>query len=157
MTSLHAVQTEPADYISATEVASLIRRDLKAAYPGVKFSVRSRYFSMGSSVDIGWTDGPVTSDVDATIADYCAQGFDGMTDSTTNSGPVRLADGRLVRISAWISTHRDVSASLRARVATWFHRRFDGGYVGNVEQEINSAAWRAYVVNDCLIVRKEEN
>lgn len=147
--------TERAEYLDVAELAAIIRRDLKATFPGVAFKVRSSRFSMGSSVHVSWTDGPLSADVDATIDRYDAQGFDGMTDSQTNSGPVRLDDGRLVHVHSWIHAQRHVSDALRARVAAWFDRHFDGGYNGNREQEINHRAWFAQIVNGALVIRKE--
>lgn len=41
-----------------TDAAKEIRTALKTAFPGVKFSVRS-----GSSINIGWTDGPTSKQV----------------------------------------------------------------------------------------------
>ena len=42
-------------YIDAVEVAKMIRKDLKAAFPGVKFSVRKRDYNC---VTIDWSAGP---------------------------------------------------------------------------------------------------
>lgn len=64
----------------AARCASLIRKDLKKAYPTTKFSVTSSNFSMGNSVDISWTDGPTQGEVDTLLADYVDGYFDGMTD-----------------------------------------------------------------------------
>src|ERR1051325_6983825 len=96
-TNLHVV-TEQTEYLDAAELAKILRAELKAAFPGVKFSIVTERYSMGSSVRVHWTDGPITRRVDALLEHYRAEGFDGMTDSRTNSGPVRLKDGRLVRI-----------------------------------------------------------
>lgn len=43
--------------------AKEIRKVLKAEYPGIKFSVRTKRFAGGSSVDITWTDGPTEREV----------------------------------------------------------------------------------------------
>jgi len=48
-----------------TATAAKVRRALKAAFPGVKFTVTTSRYSMGSSVEIGWTDGPELAAVDA--------------------------------------------------------------------------------------------
>lgn len=67
----------------ATLAAENIRRELKRAFPGIKFSVRSSVYSGGDSIRIGWTDGPTQAAVE-TIADkYEAGRFDGMDDSYT--------------------------------------------------------------------------
>lgn len=60
--------------------ARAIRAELKKAFPGVKFSVRSDSYSMGDSVRISWTDG-VTTDQVSEIADKYQYGhFNGMED-----------------------------------------------------------------------------
>ena len=45
-------------YLTAAETAKLIRKALKASFPGVKFSVRSKSYSMGASVNVSYIDGP---------------------------------------------------------------------------------------------------
>lgn len=52
------------------EVAKEIRVILKKEFPATKFSVTISRFSMGSSADVSWTDGPTTSQVDALIGKY---------------------------------------------------------------------------------------
>lgn len=53
-----------------------VRKSLKKAFPGVKFSVRSDY----SSVNVRWVDGPTAKAVDAVISRFDAGHFDGMAD-----------------------------------------------------------------------------
>ena len=60
--------------------ASNIRRELRKAWPGVRFRVRSRSYSGGNAVDIGWTDGPTTEPVKAITDKYQEGHFDGMVD-----------------------------------------------------------------------------
>lgn len=64
----------------AAQCAAEIRKELKAKFPGVKFSVRSENFSGGDSVRIKWTDGPELAEVEAIASKYEAGHFDGMTD-----------------------------------------------------------------------------
>jgi len=45
-------------YVSVAETAKLVRAALKAAFPGITFSVRSKSYSMGASISVRWTDGP---------------------------------------------------------------------------------------------------
>jgi hypothetical protein len=56
--------------------AKNLRKQLKAAFPGVKFSVRSDH----NSVCIGWEDGPTEDDVQQITRPYKAGHFDGMDD-----------------------------------------------------------------------------
>lgn len=60
--------------------AKAIRKELKAAFPGVKFSVRSESFAGGNSVDIFYEDGPVIGDVEAVVGKYQYGSFNGMED-----------------------------------------------------------------------------
>ena len=75
--------------------AKNIRIELAKAFPGVKFSVKGKSFSGGDSIDVAWTDGPTSKQVDAIINKYSAGSFDGMTDSYNYSN------------SAWIEAFGD--------------------------------------------------
>ncbi len=97
------------DY-STKETAQFIREALKAAFPGVKFSVRTSYASMTSSTDIQWTDGPTQPEVERITDRFTSKGFDGMTDSTTYHA--QTFNGELVHFSGWVHVRRDVSVSL---------------------------------------------
>lgn len=66
--------------ISCAETAKLVRKALKAAFPGQKFSVRSSSYSGGASIHISWVDGPTTTAVDAITDLFSGAGFDGMID-----------------------------------------------------------------------------
>lgn len=44
------------------QCAKLIRQELKKTFPGVKFNVTSKTFSMGNSVDIDWTDSSIKTE-----------------------------------------------------------------------------------------------
>lgn len=84
--------------VSLTDTAKLVRMMLKRKFPEVRFGVRCSRYSGGSSIDVRWTDGPRSGDVDAVVGVYAGQGFDGMTDSRYYNG-------------AWL--HEDGSASVR--------------------------------------------
>lgn len=66
--------------IDVTKQAKMIRQALKEAFPEVKFSVRSERYSMGASIDISWTDGPLTRQVDEVVKIFAGATFDGMDD-----------------------------------------------------------------------------
>ena len=61
------------EYISVAATAKLVRHALKREFPGVKFSVRSTSYSGGSSVRVGWTDGPQAAAVDKAV-EPCTEG-----------------------------------------------------------------------------------
>lgn len=60
--------------------AKNIRTELKRAFPGIKFSVRSSSYSGGNSIDVSWTDGPTAQQVESITNKYEGGSFDGMTD-----------------------------------------------------------------------------
>lgn len=64
--------------------AKLIRKELKDAFPNTKFTVRSSTFSMGDSVDIGYTledeHSPSPEAVEKVCRKYQAGYFNGMED-----------------------------------------------------------------------------
>lgn len=67
-------------YNSLIVAANNVRTELKAAFPGVKFSVRTSRFAGGDSLDVEWIDGPTTKQVDIIVNKYSAGSFDGMID-----------------------------------------------------------------------------
>lgn len=85
------------EWLGATGFARLIRKALKAEFPGVKFSVRSNSYSGGSTIDvrykavtgyrrdeygrtvIEYAPGmPTKQEVDAVVGRFQTKGFDGM-------------------------------------------------------------------------------
>lgn len=67
-------------HIDLVETAKLIRAQLKAAFPGQKFSVTTSRFPMGTSADVSWTDGPTANQVEAVVAPFASSRFDGSID-----------------------------------------------------------------------------
>lgn len=65
---------------SLRAAAKNIRIELARAFPGVKFSVKSRRFSGGDAIDVSWIDGPVSAQVAPIIDKYSAGYFNGMED-----------------------------------------------------------------------------
>jgi len=54
-------------------VAKQVRNDLKAAFPSVKFSVRSRDFAGGDSINVDYYQGPVQSEVKKLLAKHAGE------------------------------------------------------------------------------------
>ena len=67
---------------SRVVAAKNIRLELAHHFPGIKFSVKGSTFSMGDAIDVHWTMGPTTNEVDAVIDRYQECDFDGSDDST---------------------------------------------------------------------------
>jgi len=53
------------EYMDTKEVAKLVRKELKTQFSRHKFSVRIERYSMGSSINVTWIDGPLVKDVEA--------------------------------------------------------------------------------------------
>ncbi len=94
-------------WLSATELAKLIRAEVKQRWPATRFSVRSKSYSGGSSVHVSWKDGPTGGLVEAYLKKYEGVGFNGMDDSTYYC-PV-VIDGQQYRASSWVSVSRKSS------------------------------------------------
>lgn len=81
------------DYLTVAETAKLVRKALKPAFPGVKFSVRSDSYSGGASIDVYWTDGPTENAVTEVTEGYAGSRFDGQIDLKYHVEHYLLPDG----------------------------------------------------------------
>lgn len=101
--------------IPTKDVAALIRHDLRAAFPGVKFSVRCSRGTASAWIGVHWTDGPTASQVDEITHRYQSRAFDGMTDSYNDLGTTLIAgeDGQMPEEVRYhcdgVNTHRELS------------------------------------------------
>lgn len=57
-------------YQEVAKVAANLRVELKRKFPGVKFSVTSKRFSGGNSIDVSWEDGPSHDEVEKVAGKY---------------------------------------------------------------------------------------
>lgn len=89
------------DWVPVAETAKRVRVALKAKFPGVKFSVRSDSFSMGSAVRIAWTDGPTEKQVETVARDH------EKIDRDSSSGEILSGGNR------YITCSRDLSERLK--------------------------------------------
>ena len=64
----------------AAKAAQMIRTELKANFPGIKFSVRSENYAGGNSIRVSYTDGPKAEAVEEITAKYEMGTFNGMED-----------------------------------------------------------------------------
>lgn len=80
--------------------AQAIRADLKLAFPGTTFTVKSESFAGGNAVNIGYLDGPLCDDVEAVVSKYQYGHFDGRTDSYEHSNKIEgLPQVRFVSVT----------------------------------------------------------
>ena len=108
-----------ARYLNTKEVAVLVRKVLKEAFPGIKFSVRQDRYAGGSSVNVSWTDGPLMGEVDRHVRLFQGSKFDGMTDSRDYHDTV--FEGELVHFGVdYVSTSRTISDELHQKAKVHF-------------------------------------
>ena len=85
-------------YVPAVDLAKLIRKDLKKAFPTVKFSVKSRKGVMCDTIDVSYLNGPVLKKVSDFLNKYNIRNM-----CTSNSWPI---------VSYVISADRDFTDNL---------------------------------------------
>jgi hypothetical protein len=106
--------------------AKAIREELKRYFPGTKFQVTSRSFSMGDDVSIGWLNGPTTEAVEKITDKYQEGNFNGMEDIYEYDN--RREDIPQVK---YVMTSRSISPEILENTAKEIAKRF--GFDGNDE------------------------
>lgn len=107
-------------YYSAAETAKVVRAELKAAFPQVRFSVRAENYAQGNAVRIHWENGPTEKDVRAITTDKY-QSY--LPDHGVRSVP--LADGRHAYYAKFITTSRRFSPDVIENEAKEQMHRYD--------------------------------
>jgi len=100
---------------NAAKGAKNLKRELAKAFPGVKFSVRSDYFSMGCSIDVGWTLGPTTKEVEAVAKKFEYGTFDPMID-LSGTDPDAYARSEIHGGAKFVQCHRRTTDALFEQV-----------------------------------------
>ena len=118
--------------------AKNIRKELKAAFPETKFSVKSETFSMGHAVRISWTDGPTVRQVEAVADKYEAGKFDGMDDYYTYT---TTPFNELFGSAKYVTTSRDYSREFISRCIAKIVAKFGGDPI-TAEEYFNGGAHR---------------
>lgn len=114
-------------YMSCADTAKMIRQALKEAFPDVKFSVRSKTYSGGASIDVSWTDGPNTNQVEAIAKTFSGGYFDGMTDY--KGCTYSMLEGQVVRFGAdFVFCNRRFSDASIQRAIDRFYTKFVGNF-----------------------------
>jgi Large polyvalent protein associated domain 29 len=90
----HERNRPSARWVETKEAAKLLRCQLRKRFPGVKFSVRSDRYSMGSHIELSWTDGPSKREVEAIARTYSGTRFESRDDSTYTVQSWLFPDGR---------------------------------------------------------------
>lgn len=118
------MSTTSATYVSPADTAKLLRAALKRDFPGVKFSVTSKRYAGGASINVSWVDGPRSADVDKVAQRYSGASFDGMVDlKSYHESWLRDADGEPQRVhfgADYVFCHRTISDEWRAGIFQLF-------------------------------------
>lgn len=103
--------TPRSEWLAPKDVAKVARRELKKAFKGTKFTVRTDLYAGGSSIRVRWSDGPTVDEVNEIVGWMHGGNFDGMTDSMSYHDSVLF--GEKVHFgNTFIFTNRDVSENL---------------------------------------------
>ena len=126
---------------TTVQTAQRVRQDLKAAFPNVKFTVRSR--TRGTdAIDVEWEDGPTTNRVNSLVGGYQHGEFDGMTDSYNYRGGKVV--GGVEHGVRWMQTQRHMSDAAGTRFEALI-REYRGDLEDKRDYEISNLAWREFV------------
>lgn len=103
--------------LTTTAAAKAIRTELKTAFPGVKFSVRSH----SCSINVTWTNGPTQKQVAEYTWKYTNGTFNGMVDCYEYANDGRLGGADYVFCQREYSEQAKASAiqTLAAYWADW--------------------------------------
>lgn len=107
----------------AAACAHFIKTDLKQAFPGIKFSVTSENYSMGDSVNVNWTDGPLYDRVNELVRKYQYGKFDGMTDHYEASNVIDELPQ-----TKYLFLHREIGAEAKAKITADFNKKYGRDY-----------------------------
>lgn len=133
-----------AEYISVADTAKLVRKALKANFPGIKFSVRSSSYAGGASIRVAWTDGPSEIAVDSIVKVYQGSTFDSSID--LRSYVTGELDGKEVHFGAdYVNCDRDLTRVFVETVTRQFCDRW-----GIPMLSIRGTEESAYVNSDRL-------
>lgn len=112
------------DKNGAMQVTSNIRKELKARFAGVKFSVRKRSYD---SVSVNCMDGPTEEEVKAVTDKYKDSYFDGMQDmSVSCASPFNRIYGGV----GYVFTDRDYSDGMKEKAVNMIAKKYGGSLEG---------------------------
>lgn len=103
---------KPRIYVDAADVARIIRKRLKAVFPGTRFSVTTSKYSGGASVDARWADGPTYDAVYGEISRFRGADFDGMIDLKTYRDDVAIGGYTVSWGADYVFANREISEAV---------------------------------------------
>jgi len=140
--------------------AKNIRAELREAFPGVKFSVRSDRFSGGDAIDVRWTDGPTSKSVEKIVNKYAEGSFDGMTDCYEYArGEARQFNERHGG-AKYVQTHREYSPALVANTIAALVPVYGSANAPTADEFLHGKSWNRKTEGGCdwdRIIREAMN
>lgn len=123
--------------LPAADSNRLMKKALKVAFPGTKFSCRMSRGTGYGNVHVDWTDGPTVEQVQEVTRRFEGQGFDGMTDSSYHKPTaIEVAGATFESGLSLILLSRSYGAESFARATAELRAE---GYVGT-DDELRGAA-----------------
>ena len=125
----------------SAKVSKLIRKELKGAFPIIKFSVTSKSYSMGCSVKIRYSNGPTTAAIEAITNKYLQGHFNSSEDlyeSTNYRSDIPL--------TKYVFIERDIDISINEKALTYIKEK-----VGGID---SNAGLNSYIQDRNLCVRE---
>ncbi len=107
---------------TTAETARRIKKELKARWPGIKFSVTSEGNGYYDAVNVRWIDGPADKLVDEMIGRYQGGYFDGMIDLYTHTDD--LVEYGVRWDVKYVHTDRDPSPDVWERFQSLTREKF---------------------------------
>jgi hypothetical protein len=121
-------------WVSCADTAKLLRSALKAQFPSVKFSVKSRTYSGGASINVSWIDGPFSNEVEKIAQRYAGATFDGSIDLKEYHDDLVYFEGdnepTLVHYGAdFVFTRRELSPAYIAKLSAEAQKILDSNKI----------------------------
>lgn len=117
-------------YIEVKEIAKEVRKDLKAAFPTIKFSVRSDF----NTLRIEYTDGPVDDEVEAIAMKYCGRsGYDPNYGDYTKNLPILFHGEERLSALVYVFVSRNFSQSFLEEVSVYVKATYSDAATDNVK------------------------
>lgn len=143
---------EKVDQLNAA--AKNTRTELKRAFPGVKFSVKTSRFSMGNDMRVTWTDGPNVYQVEQITEQYSAGTFDGMTDCYNyERGAWTDAFGQ----AKYVLTDRHYSDAAIESAIRYVKQEYAGNLKDREITEITAAQFNAGKLYDVAVMENSDS
>lgn len=104
------------EYLPVTEVAKHVRKVLKDRFPDTKFSVRSKKYSGGASINVGWTDGPAEKVVQRLVRPFQSFSHVDQTD-LAHHNKIEIDGEEFYSGANYINARRNLSAEHTRKAA----------------------------------------